>query len=407
MSEEQFSIEQGRTEKLTFTVQRDWCDLMPISHGAARLHRILRSMMIETKESGPVPTHPLTLDRLCWLMSSTQKKAVGEQTVRDYRAELTTAGMLDVLPGRCRNDPPRYVIHDIPPDGWSGWRNAWHVDGAYRKDWRTNWPLPSDTESNNGHFGTRFTGGSPSESGQFGTRSAVPHDTPGGKHGSPGGKHGSPGVTSAPTCENGAPKKAFNQAFNESLSLASPEGEAQATASPRPERESDASKDQDPRSGPVLDTAHEAAQKAVRKLKGEPGGKVKARIVLGLEKSIQGGLPPSRAVAWLNSKIGDTAHSPELIHAANVENLPDPRPEDAEIHLRELCTGCDDRGATTVDAFTFGPGSSVCLHGKPPRKRRADKKCGRCPRVVMNPDADLCARCQRETGVAEHAKEVS
>lgn len=375
-SEEGFSVEQGRTPTFTYTIHQDWCDLMPISHGAARMHRILRSMMTENKGGPANPTRVLSMDRLCWIMSSFQEKPVGEQTIRDYRRELVDAGMVDVLPGAKRNAPPRYVIHDVPPEGWRGWRNAWEVDDSYVPGWRSQPPEP---KVKSGQTTPRITGGTEVQSGHKTPRPVVPH----------GSQGGTPRHTVVPTC----PDLAFGaskEVVKESLSLAghtgsprAPHGESERTPSGTT-------------AAPQLLTPREAAQRASKRLNGSFGGRVREDIVTGLTGAIENGLPPSRAVACLNGMLGEDVHSPGRVHRANLETLIDADEKDRSQWLLELCTGCDERGATDVEVFAVRPGSSVCLHGqRKPTGSPGLTKCITCTRMILSDSAEQCGRCCR------------
>ena len=379
--EEGFSVEQGRTPTLTYTIQQDWCDLMPISHGAARMHRILRSMMIQSRGAAH-PTRHLTMDRLAWIMSSFQERPVGEQTIRDYRRELIDAGMLDVIPGRTQSSPPRYVVHDLPPEGWSGWSNAWEVDDTYTPQWRSRKPSPPKSAQTP----PRITGGSREQQGHFPPRFTGPPGTPGGPHDTPGGPPGTPWPPRVPTRAFGAPK----EACKESLSL-----NASYDALRSEQRESE-SAPAGATAAPRMRDPREAAEAAVKSLRGVFGGKVREDIVNGLTAAIQEGLPPSRAVTCLNGMLGQGVHSPGRVHRANLEALVDPGKADAEQWLREMCTGCDERGETTFEGFAVRPGSSVCRHGQEPvREEMGTKNCISCPRVIPMRAADKCGRCVR------------
>lgn len=377
-SEDGFLVELGRTPTLTYTIHQDWCDLMPISHGASRMHRILRSMMIENKSGSAHPTRALTMDRLAWIMSSFQKKAVGEQTIRDYRRELVNAGMLDVIPGSTRSAPPRYVVHDLPPDDWSGWRNAWDVDDAYTPGWRTRKPSPPRGEE--GQSTPRITGGSGSQNGHIPPRFTGPPDTP-------GGPPGTPWLTPVPTCSFGSSKEVLKEA----LSLAG------HTGSPRASRGESERSPSGPTAAPRLLAPREAAEAASRRLKGTFGGRVREDIVTGLAAAIQAGLPPSKAVSCLNGMVGEGVHSPGRVHRANLETLIDAEEGDQDQWMLEMCTGCDDRGATKVADFAVRPGSVVCLHGQErvgsePRVRQ----CVTCTRMVFHSSEERqCGRCRR------------
>lgn len=372
--EEGFSVEQGRAPTLTYTIHQDWCDLMPISHGAARMHRILRSMMVENRGSAR-PTRHLTMDRLAWIMSSFQKKPVGEQTIRDYRRELIDAGMLDVVPGGTQSSPPRYVVHDLPPEGWSGWSNAWEVDDSYTPEWRSQKPSPSKPSQTP----PRTTGGSREQQGHFTPRFTGPPGTPGGPPGTPW----SPRV---PTRAFGAPKEACKESL-------SPAASYDASRAARGESERTPA---GPTTAPRMREPREAAEAATKRLRGSFGGKIREDIVNGLTAAIQKGLPPSRAVACLNGMLGQGVHSPGRVHRANLEALVDPDEPDMEQWLREMCTGCNERGETTVEEFAVRPGSSVCLHGQEPaREEMATKTCISCPRVIPMRAADRCGRCVR------------
>jgi len=154
------------------------------------------------------------------------------------------------------------------------------------------------------------------------------------------------------------------------------------------------------RTAPRQLTAREAAQEAVRRLRGISGGPTRAQIENGVESAIQRGLPPSRAVDWLNSLITPHVRSAHRVHLANVGDLPDPEPDDAYRWAIEMCTGCDHMGVTTNPDYTSGKNNSVvCLHGREPEPEApSDRQCSSCGRKLLPRSMDPCGRCRRMEG---------
>lgn len=162
-----------------------------------------------------------------------------------------------------------------------------------------------------------------------------------------------------------------------------------------PERESEKSSPP-AAANPLRLTAWEAAEGAFKHLNGRAGGKTRQAILEGLTRAIQGGLPPSSAVVWLNGRITPEAHSPHLLHKKNVDDLPEGSTEDRPRWEIEMCWVCDDRGVTHNPAYTSGTHSVVCLHGEKPKKEETlEKYCSQCSRHIMPSSPDPCGRCQR------------
>lgn len=307
----------------------------------------------------------LTVDQMRRLLPRTKIKGstddyAGKRTVQESLALLVGIGALRRIEAKGFSVPV-YDFPMYPPDGHSG--PVW--GGAVAREIRESVKPRSRTtagETGGGcdtPHGVRYTarGGATYRTGGC--------DTP----------HGSGGLT----CGAGGPKETLEE---ESLSLraerARESAPAGATAAPRM---------RDPR---------EAAEAAVKSLRGVFGGKVREDIVNGLTAAIQEGLPPSRAVTCLNGMLGQGVHSPGRVHRANLEALVDPGKADAEQWLREMCTGCDERGETTFEGFAVRPGSSVCRHGQEPvREEMGTKNCISCPRVIPMRAADKCGRCVR------------
>jgi len=113
---------------------------------------------------------------------------------------------------------------------------------------------------------------------------------------------------------------------------------------------------------------HEAAEKVVRNLGVEFGAALEERTVRLVRKAVTEGLPPSRALAFLQSRATGNVHSPDRLHAANASDLPKPRPEDRPQWLLELCPSCNERGYTEDTSMCSADPAAiegVCLHGEP------------------------------------------
>ncbi|MBD3004692.1 hypothetical protein [Streptomyces sp. 5-10] len=259
---ESLTVQRGRKVKLTHTEVHDWTLFTPASHGAKVMFVILRSMCIEKEDDGArievhAPTRVLTIDRLCWLASNALGKPVGERTVRDYRNELEKVGLIEVRPGRLPSDPPAYLIHDEPPEGWNGWRNAWHVDDEYTDGWRANWGK-SVTQGENGHSGVRSTAGCDETPGENGANHPAVdrtlRTTAGGRRHTAGGRRhtaGHPGGdlgVSVPKKESKNPPQEDARARareaagvngvppeEEAATPSTPEGSSPSSATPSPE----------------------------------------------------------------------------------------------------------------------------------------------------------------------------
>ncbi|MEZ0092518.1 hypothetical protein [Streptacidiphilus sp. EB129] len=131
------------------TQVRDWIMLHPqMTRTAYLLYSLLRSMVTEKR---PGALRRMSLDQLCWLLPGINSKPTGLSTVKDALQVLARLGLVTNPDGRLvtstgqggiQTTLRRYQVHDLPPDAYDGWRNAWDKLDAYRPDWREHPPAP-------------------------------------------------------------------------------------------------------------------------------------------------------------------------------------------------------------------------------------------------------------------------
>ncbi|MFC1405684.1 MULTISPECIES: hypothetical protein [Streptacidiphilus] len=136
------------------TQVRDWIMLHPqMTRTAYLLYCLLRSMVTEKR---PGALRRMSLDQLCWLLPGINGKPTGLSTVKDALQVLARLGLVTNPDGRLvtssgqngiQTTLRRYQVHDLPPDAYDGWRNAWDKLDAYHPGWREDPPAPSTRRS--------------------------------------------------------------------------------------------------------------------------------------------------------------------------------------------------------------------------------------------------------------------
>lgn len=304
---------------------------------------------------------------------------------RDALSRMTQEGLLDSLRPRQRNAAPDRRFVDVPPDGHTGVLSGIDLRMAvlgereravtrreYVDNLRKSVSLENDTDSPRVAQERHET---PSVSLRNDTVSLM-NDT-------------GPGISAGQT-PNGDPPRSFYQEALSSKKLRAGAREERGKPPAAPAGSGT----------PRRLTAREAAQNAASALKGMSGGSTRVQVEERLEEAIQGGLPPSRAVDWLNGLITPHVRSAHRVHLANVLDLPDPEPADAYRWSIEMCTGCTDMGVALDPAYTSGKnGSVVCLHGQPPEpEAQMARRCSSCGRNLLPRSMDPCGRCRRTEG---------
>lgn len=131
------------------TQVRDWVMLHPrMTRTAFHLYCLLRSMVSEKRSTS---LRRMSLDQLCYLLPGVNGKPTSLTTVKDALQVLAALKLVTNPEGRLvastgrggiQTTLRRYQVHDLPPEAFDGWRNAWDKLDAYRPDWRQNPPVP-------------------------------------------------------------------------------------------------------------------------------------------------------------------------------------------------------------------------------------------------------------------------
>lgn len=97
------------------------------------------------------------------------------------------------------------------------------------------------------------------------------------------------------------------------------------------------------------------------------GKKSRETIEANVAKAVAGGLPPSKALEYLTSRVHDGVHSPDRLHASNSSDLPAPGDGDADRWVQEMCDRCDLHGIPDDPDRHASKDPTVyprrCLHG--------------------------------------------
>ncbi|MFF2123487.1 hypothetical protein ACFVXH_39785 [Kitasatospora sp. NPDC058184] len=148
----------------SYSQVRDYVLVHPgLGHSMLRLYLLLRSMIHESKKNLPgAGLRRMSIDQLCWLMPGPNDKPLSISTMYQLLAGLEELDLVvpdgenletrvELKPGEkklsskekaARGILRGYVVQDLPPTAYTGWRNVWDKLNAYRPDWRENPALP-------------------------------------------------------------------------------------------------------------------------------------------------------------------------------------------------------------------------------------------------------------------------
>lgn len=273
------AIEGDVTDYWSYTLTRDYLKLLPgLPDAGLRLYDIFRSMVSEASRNRPgAGLRRMTIDQLCYLMPGSNGKAEKPVSVSAMYELLATLERLDLIVPKDTKEATGasqfkgkekaakailrgYVVKDLPPSVFTGWRNAWDKLDAYRPDWRTNPVEPPthltsyDTDDagrqiprywvgpleaieafqNSGTGAAEDPEGEPDE-----TPDQDPFQNPGTPFQNSGTAGQNPGTDLAPTCENaGSQRSLSKKSF--SLSGAAPDGAEQGEREEAAEEDPDA-----------------------------------------------------------------------------------------------------------------------------------------------------------------------
>jgi hypothetical protein len=114
------------------TQVRDWVMLHPqMTRTSFHLYCLLRSMVSEKRTTS---LRRMSLDQLCYLLPGVNGKPTSLTTIKDALQVLTALGLVTNPEGRLvastgrggiQTTLRRYQVHDLPPESFDGWRNAW------------------------------------------------------------------------------------------------------------------------------------------------------------------------------------------------------------------------------------------------------------------------------------------
>lgn len=154
---EEFEFQGDITDYWTYTQLRDRLLFMPVSDPALRMYQIARSMIVEPKKNLPGQgLRRLTIDQMCFLLTRDTGKPVSHSLMYQILGELKGADLMvpldtkqDLGSGQLKGKEKAargilrgYLVKDLPPVPYTGWRNAWDKLNHYRPDWRENPPQP-------------------------------------------------------------------------------------------------------------------------------------------------------------------------------------------------------------------------------------------------------------------------
>jgi hypothetical protein len=157
-SNEEFAFVGDITDYWTYTQVRDRLLLMPgLPDPAMRMYLIVRSMIAESKKNLPGQgLRRMTIDQMCFLLTRDMGKPVSVSLMYqilglleelDLMVPLDTkqdvgASQLKGKEKAVRGILRGFMVRDLPPVPYTGWRNVWDKLNHYRTDWRENPPLP-------------------------------------------------------------------------------------------------------------------------------------------------------------------------------------------------------------------------------------------------------------------------
>lgn len=155
---EEYAFLGDITDYWTYTQVRDRLLLMPgLTDPAMRMYLIVRSMIAESKKNLPGQgLRRMTIDQMCFLLSRDTGKPVSVSLMYQILSLLEDLDLMvpldtkqDVgasqLKGKekaVRGILRGFMVRDLPPVPYTGWRNVWDKLNHYRSDWRENPPLP-------------------------------------------------------------------------------------------------------------------------------------------------------------------------------------------------------------------------------------------------------------------------
>jgi hypothetical protein len=154
---EEFAFVGDITDYWTYTQVRDRLLFMRITDPARHMYQIARSMIVEPKKNMPGQgLRRMTIDQMCFLLTRDSGKPVSHSLMYQILSELKDLDLmvpLDTKQGlgssqmkgkekAARGILRGYLVRDLPPVPYTGWRNAWDKLNHYRPDWRENPPLP-------------------------------------------------------------------------------------------------------------------------------------------------------------------------------------------------------------------------------------------------------------------------
>ncbi|MFE2727082.1 hypothetical protein [Kitasatospora sp. NPDC059327] len=148
----------------SYSQVRDYVLVYPgLGHSMLRLYLLLRAMIHESKKNLPGSgLRRMSIDQLCWLMPGPNDKPISISTMYQLLAGLEELELVipdgenletrvELKPGEKKLSSKEkaargllrgYVVQDLPPTSYTGWRNVWDKLDAYQPDWRENPPLP-------------------------------------------------------------------------------------------------------------------------------------------------------------------------------------------------------------------------------------------------------------------------
>jgi hypothetical protein len=155
---EEYAFVGDITDYWTYTQVRDRLMLMPgLTDPAMRMYLIVRSMIGEKKKHLPGQgLRRMTIDQMCFLLSRDTGKPVSVSLMYQILTLLKDLDLMvpldtkqDVDAGQMKGKEKAvfgilrgFLVRDLPPVPYAGWRNAWDKLNHYRPDWRENPPQP-------------------------------------------------------------------------------------------------------------------------------------------------------------------------------------------------------------------------------------------------------------------------
>jgi hypothetical protein len=155
---EEYAFVGDITDYWTYTQVRDRLLLMPgLTDPAMRLYLIVRSMIGEKKKHLPGQgLRRMTIDQMCFLLSRDTGKPVSVSLMYQILTLLKDLDLMVPLDtkqdvGACQMKGKEkavrgilrgFLVRDLPPVPYTGWRNVWDKLNHYRPDWRENPPQP-------------------------------------------------------------------------------------------------------------------------------------------------------------------------------------------------------------------------------------------------------------------------